>query len=111
MLGYSLPRGKLHRTVRPATSRARCSLRQDPSRLALPRDLYLPAPTRLSFCVCAYHLESRCVSAAGLDCTGLLRAAMDIARDVRCELCATGGIDTAEGLHAVYLSTPRAPGA
>ena len=43
------------------------------------------------------------------DCGNHLRAAMDIARDVRCGHCSVGGIRTAEGLRAAYLSTHTSP--
>ena len=132
VLGYSSPQGKLLRIVRFATILRDCSLHQDSPETALPRGGYLPALARLRFRVCAYHLGSRrpCASAAGLtraarysahrsaatlgeyhspNCADIRRAAMDIARDVRCGYCTIGGIYTAKVLRAVYLSTHAPP--
>ena len=54
--GYSPPRGKLLRTLSPATIREDCSLHRESSRSALPRDEYLPASAKLRFRVRGYHL-------------------------------------------------------
>ena len=128
--GYSPPRVRLLTIV---TTREDCSLNQDAPRSALPRGEYLPAPARLRFRMCAYHLESRrpCASTVdptraarygayrsavtfgeyrSLNCAEPRRAAMDIARDVRCWHCTNGGIYTAGGLRAVHLSTHAPPG-
>ena len=66
--GFSPPRVKLLRSVRPATSRAVCALRLHSARSALALDEFLPASTRLVFREREYHLMSRrpCTSAAGM---------------------------------------------